>query len=50
VLVPEFGRPEHMAMTVVFFASDESAYITGQLLQVDGGMTIPMPFPSVAAE
>jgi NAD(P)-dependent dehydrogenase (short-subunit alcohol dehydrogenase family) len=50
VLTPEFGRPEHMAMTVVFFASDEAAYITGQLLQVDGGMTVPMPFPAVAAE
>jgi NAD(P)-dependent dehydrogenase (short-subunit alcohol dehydrogenase family) len=49
VLTPEFGRPEHMAMTVVFFASDESAYITGQQLQVDGGMGLSMPFPKVAA-
>jgi 3-oxoacyl-[acyl-carrier protein] reductase len=32
------GRPEDVADCAVFLASDMSAYITGQVLQVDGGM------------
>lgn len=32
------GTPEEVAHAVAFFASEESAYITGQVLRVDGGM------------
>jgi len=32
------GKPEEIAYAVAFFASDESAYTTGQVLSVDGGM------------
>ncbi len=32
------GTPEDVANAVVFLASDMSAYITGQVLNVDGGM------------
>lgn len=32
------GKPEEIAYAVAFFASDEAAYITGQVLSVDGGM------------
>lgn len=32
------GTPEDVAECTVFLASDMSAYITGQVLQVDGGM------------
>lgn len=32
------GRPEDIANACLFFASDLSAYITGQVLNVDGGM------------
>jgi 3-oxoacyl-[acyl-carrier protein] reductase len=32
------GNPEEIAYAVAFFASDEAAYITGQVLSVDGGM------------
>lgn len=33
-----FGKPEDIANCVAFLASDEAAYITGQVIQVDGGM------------
>lgn len=33
------GKPEEIAATVVFLASDESSYITGVDIAVDGGMT-----------
>lgn len=32
------GQPEDVAKAVNFLSSDESSYITGQVLQVDGGM------------
>ena len=34
------GNPEDVAKAVAFFASDESEYLTGQVLAVDGGMTM----------
>jgi 3-oxoacyl-[acyl-carrier protein] reductase len=34
------GQPEDVAEAVLFLASDGSAYITGQVLAVDGGMFI----------
>ncbi len=34
------GKPEDVAPTVVFLASEEAGYITGQTLPVDGGMVI----------
>jgi NAD(P)-dependent dehydrogenase (short-subunit alcohol dehydrogenase family) len=33
-----FGTPEDVAKAAVFLASDESAFITGAELAVDGGM------------
>jgi len=34
-----FGKPEEMADVALFLASDMSAYVTGQVLAADGGMT-----------
>ncbi|HKZ04370.1 MAG TPA: 3-oxoacyl-ACP reductase family protein [Methylomirabilota bacterium] len=34
------GTPEDLAPAVVFFASDESAFVTGQTLSVSGGLTM----------
>lgn len=34
------GTPEDVARAILFFASDLSAYVTGQVLGVDGGMQI----------
>jgi len=34
------GTPEDVARAVLFLASDEAAYVTGQVLAVDGGMLI----------
>jgi NAD(P)-dependent dehydrogenase (short-subunit alcohol dehydrogenase family) len=33
------GKPSEVAETVVFFASDESAFIVGSELVIDGGMS-----------
>lgn len=35
-----FGEPENVAKAAVFLASDDANYITGQVLQVDGGMVM----------
>ena len=33
-----WGEPQEIAQAVVFLASDDASYITGQVLSVDGGM------------
>jgi NAD(P)-dependent dehydrogenase (short-subunit alcohol dehydrogenase family) len=34
------GKPEEIAATIAFLLSDEAAYMTGQILFVDGGGSI----------
>lgn len=36
----KLGDPDHVARAVVFLASEDAAYITGQTLHVDGGMVM----------
>ena len=40
VPVRKYGQPEDVAKAVTFLAKDESGYITGQVLCVDGGMAM----------
>src|SRR5271154_6706534 len=38
-LTPYLGHPDDVANLVVFLASEESRYITGQMITIDGGMS-----------
>ena len=39
-IIPRIGEPGELKGTVVFLASEASSYITGQIIAVDGGMTV----------
>lgn len=41
--IPRMGKPEEIAAAVVYFASDESAFTTGQIMAVSGGFGLPTP-------
>jgi NAD(P)-dependent dehydrogenase (short-subunit alcohol dehydrogenase family) len=40
---PELGMPQHIADAALFLASEESRFITGQVLVVDGGLMAQGP-------
>lgn len=40
---PEYGRGDHIAGAALFFASDDSIFVTGDAMVVDGGLTAAGP-------
>jgi meso-butanediol dehydrogenase/(S,S)-butanediol dehydrogenase/diacetyl reductase len=42
-----YGLPEEVAHAILFLASDEASYITGQTLPVDGGNTASLNLPGM---
>jgi len=42
-----YGLPEEVARAILFLASDEASYITGQALPVDGGNTASLNLPGM---
>jgi meso-butanediol dehydrogenase/(S,S)-butanediol dehydrogenase/diacetyl reductase len=42
-----YGRPEEVARAILFLASDDASFITGQALSVDGGNTASLNLPGM---
>jgi meso-butanediol dehydrogenase/(S,S)-butanediol dehydrogenase/diacetyl reductase len=42
-----YGKPEEVANVVLFLASEEASYVTGQALPVDGGNTASLNLPGM---
>ena len=47
VVVPYLGEPADIAAGVVYLASDESKYVTGTQLTIDGGALCRQPLPEL---
>jgi NAD(P)-dependent dehydrogenase (short-subunit alcohol dehydrogenase family) len=46
---PRLGEPDDIANAVTFLLSDESAFINGQVISVDGGLTVCLGEPTPPA-
>jgi NAD(P)-dependent dehydrogenase (short-subunit alcohol dehydrogenase family) len=40
------GTPEDVGLVVAFFAGDDSQFVTGQTVWVDGGLFMQAPWPT----
>ncbi|HEX4016222.1 MAG TPA: SDR family oxidoreductase [Frankiaceae bacterium] len=47
IMVPRFGEPADIAAGVVYLASDESGYVTGSELTIDGGALCHQALPQL---
>ncbi len=43
VPLKRFGKPEDIANAVLYLASDESSFVTGEIVKVAGGFSMPSP-------
>ena len=43
ILLPYFGEPVDVGYLVLFLASDEARYLTGQEFVINGGQTVHQP-------
>jgi meso-butanediol dehydrogenase/(S,S)-butanediol dehydrogenase/diacetyl reductase len=50
IMVPRFGEPADIAAGVVYLASDESKYVTGTELTIDGGALCHQALPQLDFE
>lgn len=50
IMVPRFGEPADVAAGVVYLASDESKYVTGSELTIDGGALCHQALPQLDFE
>ena len=41
--IKRMGTPDNIAQAVLYFASDESSFTTGQIMEVSGGFGMPTP-------
>lgn len=46
VPMARMGRPEEISAAIEFFLSEEASFVTGQLLYVDGGMSVGRKLPN----
>lgn len=44
ILAKRLGTPEDIAAAVAYLASDEAGYITGTVLNIDGGLAVHQPY------
>ena len=47
IMVPRFGEPADIAAGVVYLAADESKYVTGTELTIDGGALCHQALPEL---
>jgi 3-oxoacyl-[acyl-carrier protein] reductase len=45
IVLDRLGRPDEVARTVSFLASDRASYITGAIIDVDGGLSLSARLP-----
>ncbi len=50
IAIPRFGEPEEVANAVLFFVKKESSYITGAILDGDGGFSGYEPYRTIRTE